>query len=137
VPGAVIGTLPSGVVEAETMVTVHEEPVIVVLIDPDMGAVAGAGHQHEGPGPASPPGLMMQQLPTPDAVLGDDPGDEQATSVPRITGNGTRFIEPSRLARTVAPNVPSVLEAHETPPEREHPGRKRDKLVEAAGFGAK
>jgi hypothetical protein len=49
------------------MVTVHELPVIVVLMDAPIDSVAGAGHQHEGPGPASPPGLMMQQSPTPDA----------------------------------------------------------------------
>jgi hypothetical protein len=58
-----MGEPPSG---AEVMVTVHEEPVILVVMEVP---VDDAGHQQEGPGPASPPGLMMQQLPTPEEVL--------------------------------------------------------------------
>ena len=57
VPDAVMGgALASGVEEAEMMVTVHEDPVIVVLMEPPIGpSVEAAGHQQEGPGPASPP----------------------------------------------------------------------------------
>ena len=63
---------------------------------PDVDA---AGHQQEGPGPASPPGSMMQQVSKPEDALEDVLGEEQAPSVPRITRNGTRFIKPSRLWR--------------------------------------
>ena len=71
VPDAVIGVPPSGVVEAETIVTVHDVPVIFVVMDCPMGDAVEPGHQQEGPGPASPPGLMMQQSPTPEVVPED------------------------------------------------------------------
>jgi hypothetical protein len=51
---------------AEVMVTVHEEPVILVVMELP---VDDPGHQQDGPGPASPPGLMMQQCSTPEELL--------------------------------------------------------------------
>ncbi len=67
--------------------TVHEEPVILVVMELP---VDDAGHQQEGPGPASPPGFMMQQLPTPEVLC-----EEQAPSVPRITIVQARMTAPA------------------------------------------
>ena len=78
---------------AEVMVTVHEAPVILVVMELP---VDDPGHQQEGPGPASPPGLMMQQLLTPEDVL----CEEQAPKTPRITIVQIRMMAPISGYRT-------------------------------------